>query len=68
MRATKQDEIRAEFAAGRTTMPEFAKAAREAGISAGEVTAALKERVAADKVAARTAAVADAAQKDAEAA
>ena len=68
MRASQQDQIRIDFGAGRMTMPEFAKAAREAGISAGEVTAALKERAAADKVAERTAAAAAAAQKEAAAA
>ena len=55
LKASRQDELRAEFAAGRMSMPDFAKAAREAGISVGELKATLNERVAADKVAERTA-------------
>ena len=46
---SRQDELRAAFSAGRLTMAEYAKAAREAGITAKEVGAALQERAAAEK-------------------
>lgn len=46
---TKQDDLRTAFAAGKMTMAEYAKAAREAGITAKEVGAALQERAAAEK-------------------
>ena len=63
-----QETLRADFSAGRMTMPEFARSAREAGIAAAEVGAALKERAAAEKVAERTAEAAAAARKEADAA
>ena len=44
-----QDALRAAFAAGELTMAEYAKQGREAGISASEIGAALKERAAAEK-------------------
>lgn len=44
-----QDELRAAFAAGKLTMAEYAKQAREAGIAASEVGAALQERAAAER-------------------
>ena len=44
-----QDALRAKFAAGELTMAEYAKQAREAGISASEVGATLQERAAAER-------------------
>ena len=45
----KQDKLRGDFAAGRLSMAEYAKQAREAGITAKEVGAALQERAASDR-------------------
>ena len=66
--AAQQDYLRAEFAAGRMSMAEFARTAREAGIGTAEVAASLKERAAAEKAAERTAEAAAAARREAEAA
>ena len=44
-----QDSLRHAFASGNMTMVDYAKQAREAGIAASEVAAALKERQAADR-------------------
>ena len=55
----RQDDLRAAFAAGALTMAQYAKVAREAGISAAEVGAALQERAAAER---RMSQIADAAQ------
>ena len=41
----KQNDLRTRFAAGELTMAEYAKEAREAGVSAKEVAAALQEDV-----------------------
>ena len=45
----RQDALRADFAAGTLSMAEYAKLAREAGITAKEVGAALQERASAEK-------------------
>ena len=45
----RQDALRGAFATGQLTMAEYAKQAREAGIAASEVAAALQERASAER-------------------
>ncbi|KAL3917527.1 MAG: hypothetical protein SGPRY_006372, partial [Prymnesium sp.] len=62
----RQDEVREAFGSGRMGMEEFARLAREAGLSAREVAAALKERREEQRVAGHNAAVAAATAREVE--